>query len=135
MARDATARFYSHARNSMIGFFYLFDGSFGLSSTMRLAVAQGWIVVEVEGDALAIIKKCKSNIKDFSQVSPQIVDIHQTKCRFQSVEFLHVPKEANHLAHVLATETLKRREEFYLDNGIPNFAEDAWLMERDWEPD
>lgn len=102
---------------------------------VRVAVDQGWMVVEVEGDALAIIKKCQSDTRDFSQISSQIEDIHQIKRRLQSIAFRYVPREANHLAHVLATETLKRSEGFYLGNGVPNFAEDAMLVEKDWEPD
>lgn len=46
---------------------------------VRVALDQGWTLIEVEGDALSVVKKSKFGLIDYSLISPHIVDIHQAK--------------------------------------------------------
>lgn len=71
--------------------------------------------LEIEGDALTIIKKCKREEKDISGISAFISDIQQNLRHFQKIIFTHVPKTSNLIAYTLATESLRRNEVFYLE--------------------
>ncbi|PPD75579.1 hypothetical protein GOBAR_DD27488 [Gossypium barbadense] len=51
------------------------------------------------------------------------------------IRFQHAPRSANSLAHILATETLRRGEEIYLDMGVPEYAEEQGRYEMRREPD
>ncbi|KAA3460897.1 reverse transcriptase [Gossypium australe] len=89
----------------------------------------------IEGDSLFIIKKCNSRGFDKSQVGSYIQDIHGLKSRAKSVRFEFVLRSANNLAHILATESLKRKERIYLMNGVPCYAEIQAEKEYAREPD
>ncbi|KAA3462318.1 reverse transcriptase [Gossypium australe] len=91
--------------------------------------------VIIEGDSLTIIKKCKQRDFDKSQVGSYIHDIQMLKNRFKTVSFEFVPRSANNLAHILASETLKRRERVYLVNGVLSYAEFQSKIDYAREPD
>ncbi|MBA0766701.1 hypothetical protein Gotri_015720 [Gossypium trilobum] len=55
----------------------------------------GWSEVTVEGDSLAIIKKCQTHNPNKSQIGAHIQDIQQLKDSFQSIVFKHTPRLAN----------------------------------------
>ncbi|MBA0789075.1 hypothetical protein Gotri_026576, partial [Gossypium trilobum] len=69
--------------------------------------------LEVEGDALTIIKKSQSIAIDKSEISAYIRDIHHNRRGFQSIHFKHVQRLANIIAHKLASKSLRRNEEIY----------------------
>ncbi|PPD95787.1 hypothetical protein GOBAR_DD07176 [Gossypium barbadense] len=48
-----------------------------------------------------------------------------------NISFEYIPIEGNSLAHSLAEETLKRKDEIYLIGGVPEYAEH--LKDRDKE--
>ncbi|KAA3454812.1 reverse transcriptase [Gossypium australe] len=89
----------------------------------------------VEGDSLTVIKKCKNPGADRSQIGAYIKDIHQMQAVFKSIRFYFIPRTANNLAHTLATEALKRKEECYLIGGVPYFAESHMRDRSLREPD
>ncbi|KAA3458643.1 reverse transcriptase [Gossypium australe] len=89
----------------------------------------------IEGDSLSTIKKCMKNSLDKSQIGPLIHDVHQMKSRRNNLKFKFIPRSANKLAHLLATETLKRKEEMYLLNRAPWYAESQARDECIREPD
>ncbi|KAA3482720.1 reverse transcriptase [Gossypium australe] len=62
----------------------------------------------IEGDSLTI--------------GPYIYDIHSMKPRGRRLKFEFIPRSANNPAHVLATESLRRKEGFYLFNNVPEYA-------------
>ncbi|KAG8475925.1 hypothetical protein CXB51_032702 [Gossypium anomalum] len=70
-----------------------------------------------------------------TQIGAYIHDIHEMKSRGRKISFVHIPRLANGLAHTLATESIKRREEMYLIESIPSYAEG--IMRSEWvqEPD
>ncbi|MBA0560131.1 hypothetical protein Golob_017047 [Gossypium lobatum] len=71
--------------------------------------------LEVEGKALTFIKKSRSIAIDKSEISAYIRDIHHNQRGFQSIHFKHVQRSANIIAHKLASESLRRNEEIYLE--------------------
>ncbi|KAA3464320.1 reverse transcriptase [Gossypium australe] len=79
--------------------------------------------VTIEGDSLTIIKKCNKEELDRSLVGSYINDIHKLKSKGKSLSFEFVPRSANNLAHIIATEALKRQEEYYLNDRVPSYAE------------
>ncbi|KAA3488532.1 non-ltr retroelement reverse transcriptase [Gossypium australe] len=91
--------------------------------------------VIIEGDSLSIIKKCNNRVLDKSQVSSYIHDIQGMKDGDKTVRFEFVQRSANKLAHILATETLKRKEKIYLVGGVPWFAEPQAIEDFAREPD
>ncbi|MBA0628537.1 hypothetical protein Godav_023254 [Gossypium davidsonii] len=90
-----------------------------------------WAKIIIEGDALSIIKKCKMNSYDRSMIGALIYDIHQIMTKSSNISFEYIPREGNSLAHSLADETSKRKDEIYLIGGVPEYAEH--LKDRDKE--
>ncbi|MBA0767127.1 hypothetical protein Gotri_016074 [Gossypium trilobum] len=62
--------------------------------------------VEVEGDALSVIKKSQNNRVDKSKICAYIKDIQQLKKGFQICWFKHTSRMEDMVAHALATEGL-----------------------------
>ncbi|MBA0848617.1 hypothetical protein Goshw_004702 [Gossypium schwendimanii] len=76
----------------------------------------------IEGDALSIVKKCQNHVMDKSEIAAYIRNIHLTAEHFRWIHFRHIKKEANRLAHTIATESLRREEQEYLNGMVPDFA-------------
>ncbi|KAA3469656.1 reverse transcriptase [Gossypium australe] len=89
----------------------------------------------VKGDLLTVIKKCRKAALDKSQIGAFINDIHQMKAEIKKLIFDCTLRSANNLAHILATETLKEKEEKYLIGGVPYYAESHMRNESLQEPD
>ncbi|MBA0879890.1 hypothetical protein Goshw_015792 [Gossypium schwendimanii] len=93
------------------------------------AVELGFFVnlpmVEIEGDSLTVIRKMKGDREDKSEIRPCITDIRSMSKRFEKCVFKHALRQENKSTHILATKGLKRREEFYLSNAIPGYAEQS----------
>ncbi|KAA3474465.1 Ribonuclease H-like superfamily protein [Gossypium australe] len=107
---------------------------------VKMGIENMWSDIVVEGFALTVIKKCKNKVQDKSMIEAYISDIHQmidrqNLTRSKHFAFSHIPRSANVLAHTIAKESLKRREEFYLEKKISNYAEGrrllAWIQEPD----
>ncbi|KAG8493356.1 hypothetical protein CXB51_010948 [Gossypium anomalum] len=71
----------------------------------------GLTTIEIEWDTLLVVKKV------------------------QNSEIQNVLMEANRLAHSLANEGLKRGEQMYLQNGMPDFGIAATENDQGWERD
>ncbi|KAA3485352.1 glycine, alanine and asparagine-rich protein-like [Gossypium australe] len=91
--------------------------------------------VIIEGDSLTVIKRCRYDSTDRSLIGSFIYDIRQKKQFFSEIRFDFIPRVGNILAHMLAKETLKRKEEFYLMGEVPSFAETQQRDESLREPD
>ncbi|MBA0879974.1 hypothetical protein Goshw_003809 [Gossypium schwendimanii] len=102
---------------------------------VQMGLEMGWSEVTVEGDSLAIIKKCQTHNPNKSQIGAHIQDIQQLKDSFQSIVFKHTPRLANGLAHILAIETQKKSKTDYLVGGAPVYAERVMVVEWVREPD
>ncbi|MBA0827838.1 hypothetical protein Goarm_012583, partial [Gossypium armourianum] len=89
----------------------------------QIGMDMQWPNIIIEGDALSIIKKCKTQTNDKSRVGAYIRDIHQLLIKTKRYYFEHTPREANSLAHTLARKALKKKEEIYLIGRIPEYAE------------
>ncbi|KAA3469148.1 reverse transcriptase [Gossypium australe] len=89
----------------------------------------------IKGDSLSIIKKCNSTDFDKSMVGTYIHDIHRMKVKSRKIRFEFTPRIANNLAHMLATESLRRREEIYLIDEVPSYSEKHTKDESVREPD
>lgn len=102
---------------------------------IQLGIDEGWAEVIIEGDALSVIKKSKSQVVDKSLIGAHIQNIQHLKNSFQGIFFQHIPRSANRLAHVLATRTLKDSEEVYLIDCIPGFVMHLLIEDRERKPD
>ncbi|MBA0627935.1 hypothetical protein Godav_022730, partial [Gossypium davidsonii] len=102
---------------------------------VEIGVDRGWQSVIIEGDSLATIKKCNTTGLDRSMIGVYIHDIQQQISKFNKVSFQYTPRSVNNLAHILAMETLKRKEEVYLEMEVPEYAKEQrridWLREPD----
>ncbi|MBA0865691.1 hypothetical protein Goshw_014517 [Gossypium schwendimanii] len=86
--------------------------------------------VEIEGDALTVIKKTDINKRDESVISTCIEDINKLKEAFHTYCFSYTARERNELAHILATEGLERKEQIYLLREVLSFARRKMEQER-----
>ncbi|MFQ6626338.1 hypothetical protein Gotur_005255 [Gossypium turneri] len=82
-----------------------------------------WSKIIIEGDSLSIIKKCKENREDKSHIGAYIHDIQQIMSRSRNLTFEYIPRAANSLTPILAKESMKKREEIYLVDSVPEYAE------------
>ncbi|KAH1055226.1 hypothetical protein J1N35_033291 [Gossypium stocksii] len=94
-----------------------------------------WQKIIFEGDSSSIIKKCKVKSPDKSLVGAYIHDIQQLLLKYRNCRFEYIPRIANSLAHILATETLKNKKEIYLVGSVPESAEKQEERNRVREPD
>ncbi|KAA3469709.1 reverse transcriptase [Gossypium australe] len=92
-------------------------------------------IVIIEGDSLAIIKKCNNKDQDKSMIGAYISDIQQMVNRSKHFVFKHIPRNANALAHKIAIEILKRKVEDYLEKKVLEYAKNQKLLEWVHEPD
>ncbi|MBA0795872.1 hypothetical protein Gohar_006703 [Gossypium harknessii] len=107
--------------------------AFACSQAVRLGMGIGVDAVEIKGDALTVIKKCKFNVEDKSKIGAYIKDIHQNKNHFHKIYFRHISRCANQTAHIIAIESLKRGEQVYLEQAVPPYAMPSLGLGR--EPD
>ncbi|KAA3490359.1 reverse transcriptase [Gossypium australe] len=91
--------------------------------------------VIIEGDSLTVIKKCRQDSIDRSQIGSYIFDIHQKKSVFSRLSFDFIPRSGNILAHLIAKDSLKNRRELYLERGVPLYAEAQARNDSIREPD
>ncbi|MBA0657964.1 hypothetical protein Goklo_010214, partial [Gossypium klotzschianum] len=96
----------------------------------QMGVDLGLQRVEIEGDALTIIKKTNINKRDESVISNCIEDINKLKEAFHTYCFSYTARERNGLAHILATEGLERKEQIYLLREVLSFARRKMEQER-----
>lgn len=88
---------------------------------VNLGLSLGSERVVIEGDSLSIIKKCRRNERDKSEIRAVITNIQLIKDQFKEIIFVHTPRSSNLLAHKVATGSLKESKEFYLVGGIPEY--------------
>ncbi|KAA3480967.1 reverse transcriptase [Gossypium australe] len=91
--------------------------------------------VIIEGDSLTVVKKCKNVLMDRSLIVSYIFDIQQMRSGFKRIRFEFISRSGNNLAHTIATMSLKNREEFYLEMGVPIYAEEKARDDSEREPD
>lgn len=80
--------------------------------------------VVIDGDTLTTVKKLQANRRDGSIISAYIKDSKSLCLNFRKCVFKHTPRLGNEMAHLLATEGLRREWNTYLLRGVPNFAAD-----------
>ncbi|MBA0847252.1 hypothetical protein Goshw_015090 [Gossypium schwendimanii] len=74
-----------------------------------------------QNDSLTTIKKAKSISKDKLEIGAIVINIQQCKERFQQINFRHISRSDNSLAHHLAKASLKKGEDIYLVGGVSNY--------------
>ncbi|MBA0560965.1 hypothetical protein Golob_017832 [Gossypium lobatum] len=89
---------------------------------LQLGVTMGFREVEVEGDARSVIKKIQSRWADKSKIQAYITDCQNLSDSFQTWVFLFGHRSKNEIAHLLATEGLRKEEQWNLDRGVLIFA-------------
>ncbi|KAA3460000.1 reverse transcriptase [Gossypium australe] len=89
----------------------------------------------IEGDSLTVIKKCRQDSVDRSQIGSYIFDIHQKKSVFSRLSFDFIPRSGNILAHLIAKDSLKNRRELYLEREVPSCAKAQARNDSIREPD
>ncbi|KAK5835913.1 hypothetical protein PVK06_011629 [Gossypium arboreum] len=66
------------------------------------------VMVEIEGDSLAIINKCNSKEIDILEIGNIIRDIQHNKAGFSEVRCKYLSRTTNRFAHSIATKSLKK---------------------------
>ncbi|KAG8498641.1 hypothetical protein CXB51_005174 [Gossypium anomalum] len=102
---------------------------------VQIRIDMQWPEIIVEGDSLIVIKKCKAKRQDKSLIGAYIQDIQQLRSRSKNFMFEYTPRTVNGLAHILATETLKRKEVFFLVGSAPGYADNQREIDSVHEPD
>ncbi|MFQ6648037.1 hypothetical protein Gotur_021851 [Gossypium turneri] len=101
----------------------------------QIGIDMQWSNIIIEGDALSITKKCKIKNHDKSMVRAYIQDIHQLLAKSKKYCFEYIPRVENSPAHILAMETLKKKDEIYLVGRVPEYAKNLKEKEKTREPD
>ncbi|KAG8474807.1 hypothetical protein CXB51_031504 [Gossypium anomalum] len=82
---------------------------------VRFRAETGFLRVEIEGDALSIFRKIQRQDEDRSNIRAFISDAKRMRRNFISCRFQHASRQANLVAHSLAIEGLKDRENTHLN--------------------
>ncbi|MBA0655717.1 hypothetical protein Goklo_008167 [Gossypium klotzschianum] len=90
------------------------------AQALRLGLRLGLECVTIESDSLTIIKKAKSISKEKLEIEAIVTDIQQYKERFQQINFRHISRLGNSLAHHLAKASIEKGEDIYLVGGVPD---------------
>ncbi|KAJ8751946.1 hypothetical protein K2173_000692 [Erythroxylum novogranatense] len=86
--------------------------------------------IELEGDNLTVIKKLKLGQIDKSKISPIISDGLQMAKNFLSCDFLHVRREANRAAHLIARAGINLHEDGFFMEEAPSEAAAVIIAEQ-----
>ncbi|XP_017644424.1 uncharacterized protein LOC108485075 [Gossypium arboreum] len=103
--------------------------------TVQLGITKGWQSIIVEGDSFAIINKCNTEGQDWSLMGAYIYNIKQQINEPINITFKHILRSADTIAHILATVTLRRKEEIYLERAVSEYAKEQLRHEWEHEPD
>ncbi|MBA0582241.1 hypothetical protein Gorai_024392 [Gossypium raimondii] len=88
--------------------------------------------IKIEGDSRSVIRKLQAKEEDRSEIEVYIKDSKQLNLGFGYCVFRFTHKESNKVAHILATEGIKKRETTYQMNMVPSVAEEAVDADRRW---
>ncbi|MBA0828108.1 hypothetical protein Goarm_012827 [Gossypium armourianum] len=90
------------------------------AAQLRLDLGLG--KVEIEGNALSVIKKVQSGKIYKSGISAYVLSTKMLSSGYEACVFKNTSRMANKVAHALAVEGLKRVEVTYPQNGFPQSA-------------
>lgn len=100
-----------------------------------MRVNLGFQRIIIEGDSLSIVKKCKQDESDRSEICVHIRNIKSLSSAFQWIHIQYIEREANRLADNLADKVITEDREFYLLNEAPSSSWEILEKNRPHEPD
>ncbi|PPR83317.1 hypothetical protein GOBAR_AA37390 [Gossypium barbadense] len=106
------------------------SGIVGRDSEGNVLLSYSKIHDDVSSPFAAEAMACWTAVK----IGTYIYDIQKKIFGLNNIRFQHTSRSANNLAHILATATLRSREEVYLEMGVPEYAEDQVRQDRMREP-
>lgn len=89
------------------------------------------LVVEIKGDAHLVVRKVQKE-EDRSEIGPYIVKFKCLFVGYHSYFSRYTSRQSNGVAHILATERLKREENTYLTNWVPPNAAEEVKTDQSW---
>ncbi|KAK5841196.1 hypothetical protein PVK06_010105 [Gossypium arboreum] len=96
-----------------------------IKSSLNLGLRE----MEIEGDSRSVIRKLEEK-EDRSDIAVFIHDSKNLFLDFQTCIFLFTNREANEVAHIVASEGIKRRESTYLANQVHSGAAEMVAEDR-----
>ncbi|XP_040935572.1 uncharacterized protein [Gossypium hirsutum] len=99
---------------------------------LNLGLQLGLREVEVEVDSWSVIRKLQEKMNDRLEISVYFNDALQLNLRFSLFVFVFTNREANKVAHLLASERIKKGESTYLSNLVPFGVVEAVAEDRQW---
>ncbi|KAA3465151.1 reverse transcriptase [Gossypium australe] len=106
-----------------------FDGAFDIKEHLS---ALRVVVRDNEGSVIA--SKSRLHEKVASAIAAEALACREASV-FKTIRFEFISRSENTLAHTIATESLKNKKEFYLDWGVPIYAEARARNDSLREPD
>ncbi|MBA0734999.1 hypothetical protein Gogos_018884, partial [Gossypium gossypioides] len=98
-----------YGKNKNVPFVFAVE-AFACVQSTQLGLNLGFMEVEIEGDALSVAKKLQREGIDKSDICAYIRDGQGLNERFCTCQFKHIHRSTNGVAHLLATEGLKKGE-------------------------
>ncbi|KAK5813261.1 hypothetical protein PVK06_028709 [Gossypium arboreum] len=83
---------------------------------LKIDLHLGLREVEVEGDSRSVISKLQEKNEDRSEIAAFINDSKNLSLGFRFCVFLFTNRESNKVAHLIASEGIKKRKTTYLLN-------------------
>ncbi|GMJ05762.1 hypothetical protein HRI_004245400 [Hibiscus trionum] len=87
---------------STVSYSVVLNGSLGERFKPSRGLRQGFRRAVVEGDSLTVIRKLRSPVDDFSEISAIIHDIKARSTEFEGISFQHTFRPSNLVAHLIA---------------------------------
>ncbi|KAH1130818.1 hypothetical protein J1N35_002196 [Gossypium stocksii] len=88
--------------------------------------------IGIEGDSRSVIRKLREEKEDRSDIEVFIKDSKHLSLGFESYVFRFITLESNTVAHLLATEGLKREKSTYLSKMVIAGAVEAMVTDQIW---
>ncbi|XP_052485099.1 uncharacterized protein LOC128040401 [Gossypium raimondii] len=99
---------------------------------LNLGLHLGLREIKIEGDSHSVIRKLQAEEEDRSEIEAYIKDSKQLSLGFGSCAFRFIHRESNKVAHIIATEGIKKSETTYLMHMVPSGVEGAVDADRRW---
>ncbi|MBA0761162.1 hypothetical protein Gotri_023845, partial [Gossypium trilobum] len=85
---------------------------------VQFGAESGYLRVNIEGDALLVLRKLQEDLEDRSEIRAYILNVKHLKGNFINYKFKYAARTGNNVAHTLAKEGLRVKDDTYINNGL-----------------
>ncbi|MBA0556573.1 hypothetical protein Golob_026660 [Gossypium lobatum] len=85
---------------------------------IQFGAESGYLRVDIEGDALSILRKLQDDLDNRSKIRAYILNVNRLKRNFINCKFKYASRIGNNVVRTLAKKGLRVGDDTYLNNGL-----------------